>query len=276
MSYHRPTDLASALHFAALPDRTVIAGGTDVFPAMKQGNTPQTMLDITAVPELSTIAQTDGGWRIGAAVRWSEIIRHPLPPAFRGLKQAALQVGSVQIQNSATLAGNLCNASPAADGVPPLLTLDAQVEISSETRGARSLPLSEFLVGPRQTHLAGDELVTAVFVPKPPNSASSHFEKLGSRSYMVISIAMVSALVAKDSTGRVSEARVAVGACSAVAQRLPELEAACIGQSVDRLDVSPKHLERLSPIDDVRGSAAYRKDAVATLCLRALKGAMRA
>ena len=274
MSYHRPTDLALALDIASGPARTVIAGGTDVFPAMKQGQTPDTILDMTAVPEMAGISRDGPAYRFGAATRWTQIIQADLPPAFDALKQAARQVGSVQIQNSATLAGNLCNASPAADGAPPLLALDALVEVSSAARGVRAVPLTEFILGVRQTALQSDELVTAVIVPQVPQSARSRFEKLGSRSFMVISIAMVSAVVVADGQGRITDARVAVGACSAVAQRLVALEHDCIGKRASELVVTPEQLTLLSPIDDVRGSGVYRMDAVAELCLRALRGAL--
>ncbi|MGC1503640.1 MAG: FAD binding domain-containing protein [Sulfitobacter sp.] len=275
MSYHRPTDLTSALSLMSEAGQVVIAGGTDVFPAMQQGLGAKSLLDLTAVRDLCCIESSERGIRIGAAVRWSDVIKADLPPAFDGLKQAARQVGSVQIQNAATLAGNLCNASPAADGVPPLLTLEASVEIASAARGVRLVPLDAFILGVRQTALQPDEIMTALVIPPPPSGAGSRFEKLGSRAYLVISIAMVSALVVTDPAGRITLARIAVGACSAVAQRLRRLEISCIGKSPEEVIVTPDHLADLTPIDDVRGSAAYRRDAVGELCLRALKGAAK-
>ena len=273
MSYHRPTDLASALSLASEAPQVVIAGGTDVFPAMQQGQGFNSVLDLTAVPELCGIEQSDSGIRIGAAARWSDLVRADLPTAFDGLKQAARQVGSVQIQNAATLAGNLCNASPAADGVPPLLTLEASVEVASAARGARLVPLDGFILGVRKTALRPDEIMTGLVIPSPPPTAGSCFEKLGSRTYLVISIAMVSALVVTDEEGRITLARIAVGACSAVAQRLRRLEVSCLGKRPEDVTVTAEHLADLTPIDDVRGSAAYRRDVVGELCLRALKGA---
>jgi CO/xanthine dehydrogenase FAD-binding subunit len=273
VSYNRPTDLASALSLVSEAGQVVIAGGTDIYPAKPQGQEFASLLDLTAVRELAGIEWSDSGIRIGAAVRWSDVIKADLPAAFDGLKQAARQVGSVQIQNSATVAGNLCNASPAADGVPPLLTLDASVEVASAARGVRLVPLDSFILGVRKIALQPDEIVTALVIPPPPENAGSCFEKLGSRAYLVISIAMVSALVVKDSEGRMTLARIAVGACSPVAQRLRRLEVSCIGKRPDGITVTVDHLADLTPIDDVRGSAAYRRDAVAELCLRALKGA---
>jgi CO/xanthine dehydrogenase FAD-binding subunit len=273
LSYHRPHHLNAALDIAADPAHRIVAGGTDFFPSAQQGQMAPLILDITAIPALAGIARTDAGYRIGAAVRWSDVAKADLPAAFDALKQAALQVGSLQIQNAGTLAGNICNASPAADGVPPLLTLDAEVEVASAARGVRQLPLRDFITGVRQTALAADEIVTALIIPTPPAGAVSRFEKLGSRTYLVISIAMVSALIARDAAGRIAVARIAVGSCSAVAQRLSALEADCLGKPPSKVVITPKHLAPLSPIDDVRGTAQYRREAVAELCLRAIRGA---
>lgn len=270
MSYHVPATLDEALRLAAQGGGKVIAGGTDVYPAMAQGQTPDRFLDITRIGGLRGINRTEAGWRIGAATTWTDVIRASLPPGFDALKQAAREVGSVQIQNAATLCGNLCNASPAADGVPPLLILDAEVELASAENGTRSVPLCDFISGVRQTARKEDELVTAVIIPTPPQDMGSAFEKLGSRRYLVISITMTAASVCCDAAGKISQARVAVGACSAVAQRLPVLEAALIGQDARRAEVDPAHLSALSPISDVRGTAAFRQEVVATQCARAI------
>ncbi len=270
MSYHVPATLDEALRLAAQGGGKVIAGGTDVYPAMAQGQTPDRFLDITRVGGLRGINRTEAGWRIGAATTWTDVIRASLPPGFDALKQAAREVGSVQIQNAATLCGNLCNASPAADGVPPLLILDAEVELASAENGTRTMPLRDFIYGVRQTARKEDELVTAVIIPTPPQDMGSAFEKLGSRRYLVISITMTAASVSCDAAGKITQARVAVGACSAVAQRLPVLEAALIGQDARRVEVDPAHLSALSPISDVRGTAAFRQEVVATQCARAI------
>lgn len=273
MAYHCPTDLISALQIAAQSGGKVIAGGTDVYPSAAQGQHPDFYLDVTRIASFSEISQGVDGVRFGAAITWRQIIQAELPPAFDALKQAAREVGSVQIQNAGTIAGNLCNASPAADGVPPLLALDAVVSVASRDRGERVLPLSAFLTGVRQTALAPDELITSILVPPVPENAGSAFEKLGSRRYLVISIAMTAAVIRRDAGGRITDARVAVGACSPVAQRLPALERDLLGKRVADVRVTPEHLSPLSPIDDVRGSADYRLDAVAEQCLRAIRRA---
>ena len=268
--YRRPAGLEEALAALAEP-HTVLAGGTDFYPARVGRAIDENVLDITGIAGLGGIAATAKGWRIGATTRWSELIDADLPPLFDGLKRAARDVGGRQIQNAGTVAGNLCNASPAADGVPPLLALDAEVEIASR-RGVRRIALGAFITGNRRTVLAPDELVTAVLVPRVDHPARSAFAKLGARRYLVISIAMAAATLEVDG-GRIVRARVAVGACSAVARRLPALEQDLGGAPIDRSlveRVGPVHVAPLAPIDDMRGSAAYRQDAVLTLLRRLL------
>jgi CO/xanthine dehydrogenase FAD-binding subunit len=268
--YLRPTRLDEALQ-ALTRSRTVLAGGTDFYPARVGRAIDEDVLDVTGIAALRGITANADGWRLGATTTWSELLDTPLPSLFDGLKQAAREVGGRQIQNAGTLAGNLCNASPAADGVPPLLALDAEVELAGPA-GPRRLPLGAFITGNRRTALAPGELMVAIHIAKPAHDARSAFYKLGARRYLVISIAMAAATLEIDG-GRVASARIAVGACSAVAQRLPSLEASLAGVAVDqRLGscVEAAHLEPLKPIDDVRGSAAYRRDAVITLLRRLL------
>lgn len=276
MTYHRPDTLAKALTLCADPGMRLIAGGTDIYPAVQGRDLPGDFLDLTAIGELSGIHRTRDGWRIGATTCWSEIQTADLPPAFDALKQAARQVGSVQIQNSGTVAGNLCNASPAADGVPPLLALDARIELTSG-RGARHLPLSEFLQGVRETALMPDEIVTSIHIPAASDVGQSAFCKLGARKYLVISIAMV-AVRLELSDGHIAAAAIAVGACSPVAKRLTGLEAALTGKSPNQPAQWQDQLHRditkyLSPIKDIRADASYRIDAVATLLDSAIKQA---
>ncbi len=217
------------------------------------------------------MARTDDAIRIGALTTWSDIVRADLPAQFDGLKAAAREVGSIQIQNVATLAGNLCNASPAADGVPALLALDAVVEIAGPS-GSRRLDLAHFITGVRRTALQPGELVTAVEVPLRAEGTRSAFLKLGARRYLVISIAMVAAVLEPDGKGRIASARVAVGACSPVAVRLKALEDALIGSPwSDAATVAAEaHLAPLAAIDDVRGTAGYRREAALELVRRSL------
>ncbi len=272
--YLRPTRLEEALAALAEKPRTVLAGGTDFYPARVGHPLVEDVVDITGLRALAGIRREAGGWRIGCLTSWSELAATALPPAFDGLKEAAREVGGVQIQNAGTLVGNVCNASPAADGVPPLLVLDAAVELASRG-GLRRLPLADFIEGNRKTVLRPDELVTALLVPEPTATARGRFLKLGARSYLVISIVMAAALVVAGDDGRVASARLAVGACSPVARRLEALEGALVGRPLDaRLGevVQPAHLAPLDPIDDIRGTAAYRRDATVTLLRRLLSG----
>jgi CO/xanthine dehydrogenase FAD-binding subunit len=283
--YLRPTELNEALAALAadLPvdplDRlTVLAGATDFYPVATTRQawfqpTAGRILDISAIAGLRGISQAEDGLRIGALTTWTDLINAPLPPAYDALKQASRQIGGVQIQNRGTIAGNLCNASPAADGVPPLLALDAEVEVVS-LKAMRRLPLSQFILGNRKTALQPDELLTAIHVPRPANGEQSVFLKLGARAYLVISIASVAANMALDAQGRIARARIAVGSCSAVPQRLKPLEHRLQGMVPADASRAVDHhmLAALSPIDDVRASASYRREAVLTLIRRALDG----
>jgi len=254
-------------------DLRVVAGCTDFFPSQAMGAQCRAILDLTRVAGLRGVSETAAGWRIGATTTWTDIVRAPLPPAFDALKAAAREVGAIQIQNAGTLAGNICNASPAADGMPPLLTLEAEVEISSAAGGARRMPLARFVTGVRATALEPGEIVTALHVPRSAGEGASAFLKLGARKYMVISIAMV-AVNLRVEGGRIAQLRVAVGSCSPVAMRLPGLEAAMVGRAVeDPGATDPAWFADLAPLGDVRGSAAYRLGSVAELCTRAIRQA---
>jgi CO/xanthine dehydrogenase FAD-binding subunit len=272
-SYIRPRALDAALRARAAGPCAILAGGTDFYPARVGRTVGEDVLDITALADLRGVQERPAHFRIGALTTWSDLVESPLPAWFDALKLAAREVGGVQIQNTGTVAGNLCNASPAADGVPPLLALGAEVELQS-VRGIRRLPLGEFVLGNRRTACRPDELVTAVLVPRWDGRARSTFLKLGARRYLVISIVMVAAVAELAGDGTIARAAVAVGACSTVAQRLARLERELVGQrlapGIGAL-VTAEHLAPLAPIDDVRGTAAYRLDAAATLVARALE-----
>lgn len=269
--YFRPKTLDEAVGQLAVPGVQILSGGTDFYPALGERVVAGSVMDISGLRELRGIFLEGDFFRIGGLTTWTDVIRTPLPRCFDALKSAAREVGSVQIQNRGTVAGNLCNASPAADGVPPLLALDAEVELTSRA-GSRRLALAEFLIGNRRTLRRPDELLTAVWVPRELENARSAFLKLGARRYLVISISMVAAVIRVDA-GRVDAVRVAVGSCSAVAQRLTALERDLTGAPADTglgSLVTADHLALLSPIDDVRATGEYRRDASLTLVRRAL------
>src|SRR5271154_4757683 len=268
--YTRPSNLDDALGLLAEGAR-VMAGATDIFPGAGESPLRGDYVDVTNIAALRGVRLQGNAVRIGATTTWSDIVAADLPPAFDALKAAARDVGAVQIQNRGTVAGNLCNASPAADGAPPLLILDAEVELASR-RGTRRLALDVFVNGARSTLLAPDEVMTAVVTPLPASTMRSAFFKLGGRRYLVISIAMVA--VGLDVVeGIVRDARIAVGACSAVAQRMTQAERRLIGapasSDLGRL-IEADDLAPLAPIDENPASAGYRHDAALTLLRRAI------
>lgn len=270
--YLRPKTLNEAVSLLAASGAQILAGGTDFYPALGDRPPQGRIVDITSLAEIRGITFEPEWIRIGGLTRWTDVIRAPLPRCFDALKSAAREVGSVQIQNRGTVAGNLCNASPAADGVPPLLVLNAEVELVSAS-GRRRIPLEQFVTGNRKTARQPGEVLTAVLVPRRIETASSTFLKLGARRYLVISISMVAAVVLTEK-GKIADARIAVGSCSATAQRLRGLEQALVGLAATHKigeAVTSEHLSPLSPIDDIRATAEYRHDASLTLVRRALE-----
>jgi CO/xanthine dehydrogenase FAD-binding subunit len=269
LNYHRPRSIDAALAELDKPGAVVLAGGTDFYPQRLTSPSRELeyVVDIGAIDDIVGIRHANASWRFGGATTWTEIVHAELPPAFAGLQQAAGTIGGRQIQNVGTIAGNLCTASPAADSVPALLTLEASVELTSRN-GIRTLPLDEFIIGYRSTALRSGELLTGVIVPDPSPDARSAFLKLGQRAFLVISIVMV-ACVATVVDRRIASIRVAVGSCSPVARRLIELEGALVGCRTERDAISTvlatADLSDLAPIDDVRGSANYRRSAVTAL-----------
>ena len=278
MSYLRPHRLEDALEWLAAERPLVMAGCTDIYPLHQSPSLDGPLLDITAVEELRGITLADGWRRFGAATSWADILRADLPAAYDGLKAASREIGGVQIQTSGTIGGNLCTASPAGDSIPCLLTLDAEIELASH-RGRRRLHLTDFLTGPRQTACQADELVTAIHVPAHGETGIAGFDKLGARRYLVISIAMTAARLS-ISGGKIESAAIAVGACAPVAVRLAEIEAglrtlSCAEAEPFLRDSEAVIMAALSPIDDVRGTAGYRRRAAAELVARLVGGMCR-
>lgn len=266
----------------------LLAGGTDIYPAHVGRPLTGPVIDLSGLKCLSQVSPAvhEGHHyvRIGAMVRWIDLRERRFSllagPAFDGLAMAAAEIGGRQIQNRGTLAGNLCNASPAADGVPVLLALRAQVELLG-AGGSRILPLEEFIVGPRQTVLAPDELLAAVLIPQPPlEPIASHscFLKLGTRRYLVISAAMVAVSLgwSDQANPQIVSCCLAVGSCGPVATRLAALEQSLLGLTAPAVmafaaqPLPPQALAPLHPIDDMRGSAHYRMLAVQVMLGRAL------
>ncbi|WP_149536784.1 FAD binding domain-containing protein [Siccirubricoccus phaeus] len=271
--YWRPQHLAEALNILGEAAPVVLAGGTWL---ARDGGLPgpdAALLDISAVAELQGIAQQDGRWRIGAATTWSTLLQAKVPPFLAGLRQAGAMLGSPQIRRQGTIGGNLLARFPAADGVPALLCLDASLEFAS-VAGARRVPLQAMLAGamPRQ-----DELLTAILLPAPAGGQRSDFLKHGYRRAMAVAVA--SAAIRLDiAGGTVRGARIALGGCLSLPQRLPGLEAALFGQPVQALaaSIGPEALTGLPFLEDGLAPAAYRQSAALVLLRRLLAQAEQA
>lgn len=284
--YERPRSIDAALACLASRACTVLAGGTDLFAATRAPALPGPVLDLSGIAELQGIGRARwpqgwgadaAAWRIGAMTTWTDLLRDgrlAAVPAMRALLSAAREVGGAQVQNIGTIGGNLCNASPAADGPPVLLALDAVVELRTLDR-TRYLPLASFLHGNRRTALAEGELLTAIWLPDSGARRWSGFQKLGHRRYLVIAIVSVAATLDVDERGRLLGCALAVGACAPTARRLRRLESTLTGVDMAdlpgvacRLLAQSDALPEIQPIDDVRGTARYRREMVRQLLLR--------
>jgi CO/xanthine dehydrogenase FAD-binding subunit len=253
-----PRSLDEALGLKAeRPDAVPIEGGTDVMVELNFDRArPNTILNLNEVAELKGWSRENDTLRLGAALTYSEAMEAPLRDELPALAEASRTVGSPQIRNRGTLGGNLGTASPAGDALPPLLVEGAEVEFVSR-RGVRRMPLSDFVVGPKRNALEPDELILAVVLQ--PSGARQTFMKVGPRNAMVIAVCSL-ALVADRERG---ELRASFGSAGPV----PGLVVA----PIDERDGFPQRVaEAASPIDDVRGTAAYRRHALRILTKRAL------
>ena len=254
-----PRTLDEALRVKAeRPDAVPIQGGTDVMVDLNFDRTrPAALLNLNEVTELQGWSGENGSIRLGAALSYTEAMEPELAGELPALAEAARTVGGPQIRNRGTIGGNLGTASPAGDALPPLLVGGAEVELAS-IRGERRLPLTEFLTGPRRNALAEDELIVGVHVR--PGKGAETFMKVGPRNAMVISI--VSLALAVDREG--GELRAAFGSAGPVT--------GLVTGAIEDAAAFPDHVAAAaSPIDDVRGSAAYRRHALRVLASRALE-----
>jgi CO/xanthine dehydrogenase FAD-binding subunit len=253
-----PTSLEEALALKAeRPDAVPIEGGTDVMVELNFDRArPETILNLNEVRELKGWSRENGALRLGAGLTYTEAMESPLRDELPALAEASRTVGSPQIRNRGTIGGNLGTSSPAGDALPPLLVEGAEIELGSQ-RGVRRLPLREFLVGPKRNALEPDELILAAVIT--PSRAPQTFMKIGPRNAMVIAVCSL-ALAADRERG---ELRASFGSAGPV----PGLVVA----SLQERDGFPEQVaEAASPIDDVRGSAAYRRHALRVLTKRAL------
>ena len=265
--YYRPENINDAITTLSKAKLTIAAGCTDLFPTTQEDSLGSNILDISAIKSLKSITIEKEFRRIGSGVTWTDLENEELPNSYDMLKECSLQVGSRQIQNLGTIGGNLCNASPAADGVPCLLSLDASVELIS-TNGKRILKLDDFIKGSRNTELKKNEILSAILIPEKAERGHSSFVKLGARKYLVISIAMVACKINLDGD-IISDIAISIGSCSAVARRLGELENTLIGKNVNS-DLTQDiynfdYKNHISPINDIRGTDAYRLEVAKVL-----------
>lgn len=273
MPWFAPRTLDEALHILDAEHPTIVGGGTDLFvnwPARKSSLASRSWLDVRHLAALQQVAPQGETLAIGAAVTASRLRAEACCSGLAALREAAQVVGGWQIQNRATVAGNMANASPAADMVIALLALDASVEI--QRRGQTCVaPLGEFILGPRKTTLQPDELITAVRIPARNLGAIQTFLRFDQRSGSDISL-VSAAVVLRMEEGRVAEAKIAVGAAHPVPLLLPDADAALLGVPTqgDVHDVAQAYARQCSPITDVRATAEYRRALVAVLVERAV------
>jgi CO/xanthine dehydrogenase FAD-binding subunit len=268
-----PEALAFLAEYGA--DALPIAGGTNVVVDLRAGkHEPRTLMDITRLPGLRCVQRDNGHLVIGGGTTISDLLFDPLIAQHAAaLREAAAVFANPLIRNRATVGGNLADASPAADTAPPLLALDAEVELASQG-GIRRVPLADFLVGVRKTLRRPDELLTAVRFPVPPASGSaSHFQKVGLRKADAISVLSAAVAVTCDAAGRCTAARIALGALAPRPMRATAAETVLVGEKLTPAAIAEAARlagEAVRPINDIRGSADYRRQVTEVIVQRLL------
>lgn len=261
----RPRSLGEALAMLAdqAPDVLPLAGGTNLIVELRDSQrSPRKLMDVSRLPELRGISREDGHIVIGGGTTMAELLTHSLIAEHgRPLQQAAAKLGNPLVRNRATVAGNLANASPAADTAPPLLVLGAAVDLASKN-GARCIPLQEFMIGVNKTLLRPDELLMSIRWPVPPPRSAAGFYKIGLRKADACSVINAAAMAIWDEAGLCLQARIAIGAAAPQPVRAFEAEASLRGQPL-RTDVIARAAQlavrATQPIDDIRGTASYRQ-----------------
>lgn len=280
MRYEAPKTLeqAIALLSGANAQARVLAGGTDLLIQMRAGRAePGVLVDIKAVPELRAIAADAGGYRIGAAVTCMELIENEaFARDWPGIVDGVKYIGSIQVKGRATMGGNLCNASPAADSVPALIAAGAVACIAGPL-GRREAPVEDFVLGPGRTSLGSGELLAALQLPRRAPHSGDAYLRFTPRTEMDIAVVGAAVNLTLDGKGVCSQARVSLGAVAARALLVPEAAAALIGTQLE-----PAALERLAaaasaacrPIDDKRGTKEFRIKVAGVMARRAAEIAL--
>lgn len=259
MDVHTPHTLDEALRLKAeLPDARFVQGGTDVLVELNfDRSRPPALINLNEVAELRGFSRENGALVLGSGLTYAEAMRGPVADELPALAEASRTVGSPQIRNRGTIGGNLGTASPAGDALPPLLVEEAEVHVAS-VRGERRIPLRDFLLGVKRNALESDEIITAVRVE--PSRAGQTFMKVGPRNAMVISVCSLALHVDRDR----GEVRAAFGSAAPTVR--------LVTAPLDEADGFPALVAgSASPIDDVRGTAAYRRHALGVLTRRALE-----
>ena len=273
----QPKTLSDALDALAQNNAAVrpLGGGTDMIVDIRaQRAQPDVLVALQNVNELRGVARENGHVRVGASTTIAEFLKNPLLTQYNALTQAASVFANPMIRNAGTVAGNIGSASPAGDMLPPLLALDAQIELVGKN-GARTMPLNEFFLGPRKTARSADELISALHIPAP--SGASAFYKLGLRQADAISLVSVAVWMQRDGD-TIRDVRIALGAVAPRPLRAARAEAILRGQIFNEANLKESArvaAEECSPIDDLRASASYRKRMVNVYVRRMLEQAWR-
>lgn len=275
MRYEAPESLegAVALLAGARGDARVLAGGTDLLVQMRADILePELIVDIKRIPETRAVTEDKGGWRIGAAVTGAELKEHPrLKQVWPGVIEAANLIGSTQVQGRATMGGNLCNGSPAADSVPALVAAGALASLVGP-RGRRDLAVEDVMLGPRKLALEKGEIVASFLLPPRPARSSDAYLRFIPRTEMDIAVVGAGVSLTVDGAGIVTAARVSLGAVAARVLLVPEAAQAIVGSRLDepaqrRLEAAARAACR--PIDDKRGTTEFRIQVAGVLARRA-------
>jgi CO/xanthine dehydrogenase FAD-binding subunit len=277
--YKTPNTIEEAIEllWQAEGKAKVIAGGTDLVIGLRSGDyTPQSIIDITRIEELRKIGEKNGAVSIGAAVTHSEIASSLLVKKYgKILSDAASEIGSPQIRNLGTIGGNIVNASPAADTIPPLMVLNAMGRVVSRG-GEKEVPLSQLFKGPYETNLKPHELLVQITFQKLPPETKSSFVRLARRDAMAISRMNV-AIILQIGKNRIEDVRIAVGSVTPTPQRMSEAETFLKGKLPDQRSLQKASLkvsEAMIQRSGIRTSTSYKKPVVEALFMRAVKKAL--
>jgi len=274
MRYEAPgsLDQAVALLAAEPGEARVLAGGTDLLVQLRTDLIePALLVDIKRIPEMRRIAEEGGGFRVGAAATAAELKEHPrLKAVWPGLVEAANLIGSTQVQGRATMGGNLCNGSPAADSVPALIAAGAIASIAGPN-GRREVPVEDIMQGPRRLALAKGEIVASFLLPPRPARTADAYLRFIPRTEMDIAVVGCGVCLTLDASGTCTAARVALGAVAPRPLQVPEAARALVGTkldagALDRLDAAARGA--CQPIDDKRGTREYRTKVAGVLARR--------